>query len=229
MKKYFIHNGTEQIGPLSIEELKIHQIKKDTPIWIEGMEEWTIAGELEELNYLFPPMPPPFIKQEKEEQKEESKEEKVEKPKDEPVIARVEKEVKPKRSTFGNIFKAARIIVIIGLLGYGGYVGYLMLNGHSFESAVNPSKTYDLKVSCSGFSSDIITSSVLVNISNSSNRIHNDIVVRVSAYDKKGNVIKVKEVELYRTLEAHDSKSKLVMLPAKARDCKCELVSSNPM
>ena len=61
MKKYFLHNGTEQQGPFDIDNLKVKNIKKDTPIWFEGLSEWTTAGKIAELNDLFTnATPPPF-------------------------------------------------------------------------------------------------------------------------------------------------------------------------
>lgn len=53
MKKYFLHNGTEQQGPFDIEDLKARKITKDTAIWNEGITDWTSAGKIAELNDLF--------------------------------------------------------------------------------------------------------------------------------------------------------------------------------
>lgn len=61
MKKYFLHNGNEQQGPFEIEDLKGKNITKQTPVWREGLSDWTEAGNLEELNDLFKATtPPPF-------------------------------------------------------------------------------------------------------------------------------------------------------------------------
>ena len=49
MRKYFIHNGETENGPLDIEQLKSMQIKSETPIWYEGLQNWTIAGNVEDL------------------------------------------------------------------------------------------------------------------------------------------------------------------------------------
>ena len=49
MRKYFIHNGETENGPFDIEQLKSMQIKSETPIWYEGLQNWTIAGNVEEL------------------------------------------------------------------------------------------------------------------------------------------------------------------------------------
>jgi hypothetical protein len=68
MKKYFIPNETKLIGPLSLEELKKHTITNLTPIWYEGLEEWTTAAQVEELQSLLikVPIPPKStVKQDK--------------------------------------------------------------------------------------------------------------------------------------------------------------------
>ena len=62
MRKYFIHNGENELGPFDQEQLKLQGLKKETPIWYEGLESWTTAGEIEELKSLFPVTPPPLIK-----------------------------------------------------------------------------------------------------------------------------------------------------------------------
>lgn len=60
MRKYFIHNGETENGPFDLEQLKTMQIKSDTPIWYEGIPNWTIANNVEELKAIivsnsFPP------------------------------------------------------------------------------------------------------------------------------------------------------------------------------
>lgn len=53
MKKYFLKNEDGQIGPFGPEELKEKGIEPGTPIWYEGLEQWTTAGELDELKEIF--------------------------------------------------------------------------------------------------------------------------------------------------------------------------------
>lgn len=60
MKKFFLHNGTEQQGPFDIEDLKTKNISRETPIWYEGLVEWTTVEKIEELKTLFISTPPPF-------------------------------------------------------------------------------------------------------------------------------------------------------------------------
>lgn len=63
MKKFFLHNGTEQQGPFDITDLKAKKINKDTPIWFESLSEWTTAGQINELKELFQTnTPQPFDK-----------------------------------------------------------------------------------------------------------------------------------------------------------------------
>jgi hypothetical protein len=47
--KFYIHNVKEQQGPFTIEELKLQNIDLSTPIWYEGLNDWSTVGEIEEL------------------------------------------------------------------------------------------------------------------------------------------------------------------------------------
>ncbi|WP_418262942.1 GYF domain-containing protein [Flavobacterium faecale] len=60
MNSYFLHNGTESSGPFTIEELKTKNIKGNTPVWCQGMPDWTTAAEVEELKSLLMVIPPPI-------------------------------------------------------------------------------------------------------------------------------------------------------------------------
>lgn len=62
MKKYYLHDGTNNIGPFDFEELNQKNITRNTPIWCEGMKDWKEAGTIEELRNLFPTLPPPLKK-----------------------------------------------------------------------------------------------------------------------------------------------------------------------
>ena len=48
MRQYFLHNGNQEQGPFDLESLKLQELKKDTPIWYDGLENWTTAGEIED-------------------------------------------------------------------------------------------------------------------------------------------------------------------------------------
>jgi len=61
MKKFYLHNGNEQQGPFDFDDLKAKGIAKETPIWHEGLKEWTIAEKIDELKSIFKSVaPPPF-------------------------------------------------------------------------------------------------------------------------------------------------------------------------
>ena len=53
MRKYYIEIDGKQSEPMGLEELKESNILKSTLIWYEGLEEWTAAGSIEELDLLF--------------------------------------------------------------------------------------------------------------------------------------------------------------------------------
>lgn len=64
MTQYYFHDGQQEKGPFDIEQLKSQTLKNDTPIWYEGLENWTTVGEVDELKKIFvtKPTPPPLIK-----------------------------------------------------------------------------------------------------------------------------------------------------------------------
>lgn len=61
MKKYYLHDGSTQTGPYSLEDLKVIKVKGDTPIWYAGLDNWKVVSDVEELKPLFS-APPPFMK-----------------------------------------------------------------------------------------------------------------------------------------------------------------------
>lgn len=52
MKKYFLHDGTNQYGPFDLEELQRKIITAQTLIWFEPMTEWKPAAEIDEVKHL---------------------------------------------------------------------------------------------------------------------------------------------------------------------------------
>lgn len=61
MKKFYLHDGSQQLGPFDIEELKSKNLNRETPIWFEGIDEWTTIGKVDELKEIITATPPPFI------------------------------------------------------------------------------------------------------------------------------------------------------------------------
>lgn len=60
MKKYYVHDGQDQSGPFDVHILKENKIRKDTPIWFEGLNDWTRAVKIDELKEFILPIPPPY-------------------------------------------------------------------------------------------------------------------------------------------------------------------------
>ena len=53
MQYYYSHNGTDQLGPFSIDDLRSKGLTPQTLIWHEGLPGWKPAGEVAELASLF--------------------------------------------------------------------------------------------------------------------------------------------------------------------------------
>lgn len=60
MQEFYYSKNDQQIGPVSIAELKNLGISKDTLVWCEGFDGWKEAGNVPELAELFKTMPPPL-------------------------------------------------------------------------------------------------------------------------------------------------------------------------
>jgi len=60
MEKYhYIDGNGQQQGPVDASKLAKYGVTRETLVWRDGMEEWTEAGEVEELAGIFRPVPPP--------------------------------------------------------------------------------------------------------------------------------------------------------------------------
>ena len=49
MKEYYFSSGENQEGPFNLSELEGKNIKPDTLIWYEGLDDWTKAEKIEEI------------------------------------------------------------------------------------------------------------------------------------------------------------------------------------
>lgn len=119
------------------------------------------------------------------------------------------------------------VLLLIALIGAIAFI-YLSQNGYNTNSILNTPETIDLSVNCSQVNNLLITSEVTVTVQNNSSRTHNDVTVRLTAYDENNNIVKEKTTTFERTLEPNGSLSKPVSLPAKAKRCDCVVESSHP-
>lgn len=60
MKNYYLIIDAKQNGPYSFEELKNLSFKKETLVWYDGLDNWTRAEDLDELNEYVKILPPPI-------------------------------------------------------------------------------------------------------------------------------------------------------------------------
>lgn len=62
MTEYFYMDGSDRMGPFSLEELQSKGIEADTFVWFEGQEDWKEAGQIGALSSFFQNQPPPLKK-----------------------------------------------------------------------------------------------------------------------------------------------------------------------
>ncbi len=62
MKSYFIHDGNQKRGPFTIDDLKQKGVEASTLIWFDGLEKWTEASSIQELQDIIIKSPPPLDK-----------------------------------------------------------------------------------------------------------------------------------------------------------------------
>ncbi len=61
MKQYYYSDGIEKYGPFTIEDLTSHDIKGETLVWTEGMDDWKPAREISSISMLFDLSSPPPV------------------------------------------------------------------------------------------------------------------------------------------------------------------------
>lgn len=109
-------------------------------------------------------------------------------------------------------------------------VGFYFLKekGYNLDSILNKTKTYELTAECSNIENLVVTSVTELTVTNKGNKNQNDVVVRLTAYDKNNDIIKQKNIRFERTLQANSSLSKPITLPSKAVKCNCVILDSQP-
>lgn len=190
MNKYYLHNGTENIGPFNIEELKQKNITRNTQVWCEGMEDWKEAGTVEELKILFPTLPPPIKKISAENKKQEA-------------TVNIKK-----NSSLYKIFKITGIVFLILIL--------IPLVINIIDSKSSSTTTYEESVMTiqeieaasplnylqadGTYNSNFIGDKVKINgiITNSATvTTYKDVTVRVNFYSKTNTLIGSEDYTLY--------------------------------
>lgn len=109
--QYYLHDGRDQYGPFTLDELRSHSLlKSDTLIWHEGITDWTKANQLDELKEFLKPSPPPLSKP--------------------PAFATIENKPIPtlkepeQKSSSHSSWKSLAVIVLVVVLAYAAYGVY---------------------------------------------------------------------------------------------------------
>lgn len=191
MKKYYLHDGTNNIGPFDFEELNQKSITRNTPIWCEGMEDWKEAGTVEELRNLFPTLPPPLKKN------------KVDAPNKEPSSD-------IKNSIYWRIYKIVRIIIIIFLVIFGISIVSKFIDNESSSSTYQESVMTIQEIEAASplnylqadgtYRENFIGDKIKIHgsIANTATvTTYKDVTVRVNFYSKTNTLIGSEDYTLY--------------------------------
>jgi hypothetical protein len=208
MKKYFLHNGKDQEGPFNIEELKTKNISRETPIWSEGHEEWTIAEKIEDLKSIFSPTPPPF---------RATASEPPQNPKIESIRSETEYQPQKRKSKIGKYLLILAIIVIVAI-----FITYQYSNtgssysGETYEEKVMTVEETERSQPTAFLSADgnynesfwgtkLKVHGTIKN--NATVATYKDAVVRVTYYSKTKTELGNKEYTIYETFPPHSTKN----------------------
>lgn len=125
MRKFYLHDGTMQKGPFSIDDLRELKITKDTYVWADGMLDWKKASEVDELKDVIKSTPPPF-----------SFEHYVEPPKlnVKPKYPVTDNYTSPKKQSWKTII----IVIIILVVGAGVFMTYRDSVAANLEVVIKP-------------------------------------------------------------------------------------------
>ena len=194
MKKYYLHNGTEQDGPFDISELKSKGITSKTEVWYEGISDWTDADQIDELKGLFSKATPPPIKPKTNSEQTQQK-------------------VKPKKSLGKSLLRLA--LITIGVIGAFAIINMVM----NSNSNSNGSNYYQQKMTIEQTenSDPLRFLSVEGNYNESfwgtkfklkgkvTNRAtiadYKDLVVEITYYSKTKSVIGTKKYTIYQVFK----------------------------
>lgn len=132
MKKYFYSNDNQKNGPYTFEEIKNENIKKETLMWYEGLEEWTKASDLNEMIPILELNPPSFSAIKQDSNLIENS-----------AISIEEKKQKPKKNEILGLKKASQGWIIAGFIFslLGGPLGIAIGFNYAFGNYNKETKT----------------------------------------------------------------------------------------
>jgi hypothetical protein len=224
MKKYFLHNGTSQTGPFSVDELITQKITIDTHVWAEGFSAWTRAGDIPELRVLINSTPPPFQNAQ---------------PTPPPFTSQsTPPEIRiplGRRSTLGRTLRWTAVVVLVitaTLIGLSVFHPTTLTAGSTLFSdpeKENPS-TY---LNADGQYHKNLIGQLVINgqVANSATHTnYRDIIIRVSYYDADHSLIEEKDYAVDVNVQygyTKPFKVKIGDAPSKMKTCGWEVVRAS--
>jgi len=216
MKQYFIHNGKDQEGPFSFEELKQKGITSKTSIWFEGISAWTEAQNIEELKPIFISSPPPFEKPSVFSSTINSTKKIIEKD----IVNEIGSKIKTKDGK--NAFKW--VVVFLAIIGLFAIVKFMSSDSFFLFSSnkVNSLDSIAVK-NCNGTAHyneydkdwEVRINGLMLN--KSENTSFKDFEIEVQFMARTGTLIETKKYTIFQTI-----------LPLERKDFYCVLESTAP-
>jgi len=208
MKKYYLHNGTDQHGPYDIEEIKAKGISKETPIWYEGLADWTIAEAIDELKDLFQiNFPPPYNPKLPESLPFQKKQ-------IEPTThAQLPKKSKSKRTAFIIVF----FIIVVGLILINQHHNTTASEKSSADSyqekvmtveEIEHSQPNNFLIATGNYNENFLGDKLKVHgtiTNNATVATYKDAIVKITYYSKTKTALGNKEYTIYEVFPPHSS------------------------
>jgi hypothetical protein len=203
MKRFYLHNGTEQQGPFDIEDLKTKNISRETSIWYEGLDEWTTAEKVEDLKSLFKSTPPPL------------RATKLVPPPLQKTHTKVTSEAaKKKKNTLGKILQSigiigAIVLIIFFVTGYFSTDHGISIDTQTYQEKVmtveeiESSKPTNFLTASGNYTENFWGTKIKVNgvITNTATvATYKDAVVRIRYYSKTKTELGSEKYTIYETL-----------------------------
>ena len=201
MSVYYLHDGKEQSGPFTIEELRLQKLNPEIRLWSEGMEKWKKVSEIEELNGFLLASPPPFTQSEV-----------VPHLRTKTILPQTQKD--PKRTSSRSTLVAILVVATL-IVGYFVYQNYRERNGYS-NSDYGDNQRNDL-IAGGNYNIGLFGQKTKIhgNIRNVSSTEYQSATVKITFMNKNSEEIGTDYETVYDVFPAHASKN-------------FELVISNP-
>ncbi len=223
LKRYYTHDGTNQEGPFSYNDLEQRKINEETPIWVEGIEDWTAAGRIRSLLDLFKKVTPPPINSNQKEAAVQV-----------PPVVKTPPVNKPDDKAKGGVvarasaFSPKRIFLIIGIIVVVVLVVFFIVDklNQSSSNYNDSSDNYEERVksveeierenpldflSVTGnYSENFWGDKIKIQCdvtNNATVAVYKDVVIKFSYYSKSETLLGTETETIYEVFEPNKTKS----------------------